>query len=463
MKFGGTSVADGGRMKYVAGLVKDAVDAGNEVVVVVSAMGNITDELIVGCDLAMGGDQRAVAKFVEESSRRHIAASVEAVHLKKIQRRVDESIKSTFLELSKILTGVAYLGELTPRVKDYILSFGERLSAPILWGALVSRRVSSEWLTGKDAGIVTDSTFGEAHPLMNVCRYHVREKLEPLLERGATPVVTGFIAADQNGVVTTLGRGGSDVTATILGSALRADEIWLWSDVDGLMTADPRIEPSAKPICELSYPEAMEMAYFGAKMMPPRALETAMQDNLPVRIRNTFNPKNPGTRIIGEQKIDPQAIVKAVSLIRKVALVTVSGASLVGTPRVVAKLFDILGRNNFNVLMITQGSSEANVSFVVPRDSLDRTLNILETTLLGGDMVREVNAEDDVCIVALVGAGMRGIPGVAARIFGAVAREKINVRMIGQGSSELNVSFVVKESDGEAAIRALHREFDLGR
>jgi len=463
MKFGGTSIADGERIKRAAKLVEENVAQGKEVAVVVSAMGEATDELIAACDMSMKGDQKSIEKFIEKFSRKHTAASLKAIPLKKIQRKVDEIIKSTTSELSKVLTGVTYLGELTPRVKDYILSFGERLAAPILWGALVSRGVKAEWLTGKEAGIVTDSTFGEARPLKNLCRYHVKERLEPTLGKRAVPVVTGFIAADQNGVVTTLGRGGSDLTATLLGSALRADEIWILTDVDGLMTADPRIEPSAKTIPELSYPEAMEMAYFGAKMMPSKALEAAMEDGIPVRVSNIFNLKNPGTRISGERKVEPQATGKAVSLIRKVGLVTVNGTSFVGTPSIAARLFDLLGRNNLNILMITQGSSEANISFVVPRSTLDRVVNLLETALLGGDLVREVHTEDDVCIVALVGAGMQGIPGVAARIFGAVAREHINIRMIAQGSSELNVSFVVKESDGEAAVRALHKEFELGK
>ncbi|MEM3737695.1 MAG: aspartate kinase [Candidatus Bathyarchaeia archaeon] len=463
MKFGGTSVADGERIRHAAGLVKDSVVQGNKVAVVVSAMGSNTDDLLSACDMATRGDQKAISRFVEDFTKKHTAAASKAVDLENIQERVRESINLTSSELSKVLTGVGYLGELTPRIKDYILSFGERLVAPILWGALLSIGVQSEWFTGKDAGILTDSKFGEARPLLNMCRYHVRERLGPLLERSLTPVVTGFIAADQNGVVTTLGRGGSDLTATILGSALRADEVWIWSDVDGLMTADPRIEPSAKTIPELSYQEAMEMAYFGAKMMPPVALEVALEDNIPIRIRNTFNPKNQGTRIIGEQSVAPQAVAKAASLIRKVALVTVSGASILGTPTVAAKLFDLLGKNNLNVLMITQGSSEANISFVVRRNDLDKVLNLLETALLGGDLVRDISAEDDVCIVALVGAGMRGTPGVASRVFGAVAREKINIRMIAQGSSELNISFVVKESDGERAVRALHREFELGK
>jgi len=323
--------------------------------------------------------------------------------------------------------------------------------------------MNSEWLSGKDVGIATDSNFGTARPLMELTAHQVKSKLESLLKKNAVPIITGFIAADQNGAVTTLGRGGSDYTATVLGLALDADEIWIWTDVDGLMTADPKIEQSAKTIQEVSYPEAMEMVYFGAKMMHPKAMEAVMNKGTPIKIKNAFKPQEPGTFITKEPKIEPGAVVKAVSFIRKVALITVSGAALVGAPGVAAKLFDLLEEKHANVLMISQGSSEANISFAIPRDTLDDVLNTMEVVLLGRDFIREIKAEDDVCIVALVGAGMKGTPGVAGRIFNAVARKNISIRMIAQGSSELNISFVVKEDVGESAVRALHKEFNLGR
>lgn len=296
---------------------------------------------------------------------------------------------------------------------------------------------------------------------MNVTALQLRKNLEPLLERGEIPVITGFIAYTQDGITTTLGRGSSDYTATILGSSLGVDEVWIWTDVDGLMTADPKIEPQAKTIPSISYAEAMEMAYFGAKMMHPRALEPAAEKDTPVRIKNVFASDHEGTLIVKEQKIKEEIVAKAIAIIRDVALVTVSGAGMIGAPGVAAKVFSILGENKVNVLMISQSSSEANISFIVLRSELERAINALELSLLGQGIVKEITSEVNVCVVAIVGSGMKGTPGVAARVFNAVAEEKINVIMIAQGSSELNISFVVKEDDGIKTVRKLHKEFQL--
>ncbi|MGW8289442.1 MAG: aspartate kinase, partial [Candidatus Bathyarchaeia archaeon] len=321
--------------------------------------------------------------------------------------------------------------------------------------------VKSTHLTGGEAGIVTDDNYGEAGLLMQVTKYQVRRRVEPLLKEGQSPVVTGFIAATQNGETTTLGRGGSDYTATILGASLEADEVWIWTDVDGLMTADPKIVSSAKTITEMSFQEATELTIFGAKAMHPRALEPARKEGIPVRIRSVFNPDNQGTLITKEQKVRPEDGVKAVTLVKNVAVITVSGAGMVGAPGTAAKVFEVLGKENINILMISQSVSESNISLVIQRNLLERAVNTLEIALLGRNFIREVMSEDDVCVVAVLGAGMKGIPGVASRIFSAVAKEGINVRMIAQGSSELNVSFVVKEKNGANTVRAIHKEFKL--
>ncbi|MEM3624837.1 MAG: aspartate kinase, partial [Nitrososphaerales archaeon] len=346
---------------------------------------------------------------------------------------------------------------------DYVLSFGERLSAPILCYSLLDIGLSSKFFSGKDAGIVTDSNYGEARPLINLTKYRVKQKLEPLLNKGIIPVVTGYIASTQEGFITTLGRGGSDYSATIIGASLKVDEVYIWTDVDGLMTADPKIVPSAKTMPEISFQEAIEMALFGAKGLHPRALEPAMEEGIPVRIRNTFNPENPGTLIVNEKKIDKGKIVKAVTLIKNVSLISVNGAGMVGTPGTASKVFDVLGKNNINVLMISQSASETNISFIIKKPFLGKAMSALEISLLGQGIVREITAEEDICIIAIVGAGMRGTPGVAARLFNAVAKKGINVIMISQGSSEVNISFVVKEKDGEEAVRAIHEEFGLSK
>ncbi|MFQ5761966.1 MAG: aspartate kinase [Candidatus Bathyarchaeia archaeon] len=462
VKFGGTCLAGADRIRLVANVIKKAVKSGDRIVAVVSAAGDTTDRLVQACDDALKGDPSRVGKSAIELGRRHFTLASKTIANRTVRRETIETLKRVEIELRNALTGVAYLGELTPRVRDHILSFGERMSAPIVTGTLRSLGIRSSWLTGGEAGIVTDSNFGDASPLMNLTSFQVSSKLNAMLEEGETPVVTGFVACDQKGVITTLGRGGSDLTATLIGSAIRADAVWIWSDVDGLMTADPRIEPSAKTINELSFPEAVELAYFGAKMMHPRALEVALHGNIPVRIRNLFNLKNSGTMISTDKQVQAASIVKAVSLIRQVAVVTVSGARLVGAPGVAARVFDVLGRTNVNVFMITQGSSEANISFAIPRSALDRVMSALELTLMGDRIVSDITCEDDVCIVACVGARMKGTPGVAARLFGAVARHNVNVRMIAQGSSELNISIVVKEQGKDATVRAIHKEFGLG-
>lgn len=461
MKFGGTSVGNGEHIQHVASLISNYLGKGYQMVMVVSALKGVTDDLIEASEEARSGNRDRVYKLLQRTTEKHVAAAGNAIKSKLIREEVEQTLKTTLDELEKVLTGIIYLGELTPKSKDYVLSFGERMSTLIVWGALRDLGLKVQYFTGKDAGIVTDSNFGEARPLIKVTAHQVKQKIEPLLEKGTIPVVTGYIAATQDGEITTLGRGGSDYTATIIAAALEADEVWVWTDVDGLMTSDPKIVPSAKVIPELSFQEAIEMAIFGAKAMHPRALEPAMEKEIPVRVRNTFNPQNPGTLIVKEQKIKPKDVVKGITLIKNSALVNVSGAGMVGTPGTAAKVFDILGKNNINVLMISQSASEANISFIIQREVLERAVSTLEIALLGSGLIREVTAEDDICVVAVVGAGMKGTPGVAARMFGAVARRGVNVRMIAQGSSELNVSFVVKETDGEKAVRAIHKEFKL--
>jgi len=463
MKFGGTSVASGENIRHVANLIANYVSQGYRVVAVVSALEGVTDKLIEAAEQAKKGNRDYIHEFKQKLLKEHLTVARKAIENKCVQEEMEQILKTTIDELEKVLTGIIYVGELTPKSKDYVLSFGERLSMPIVGGSLRDLELNAQFYTGGEIGIVTDSNFGEASPLMNVTKHQVKERIEPLLEKRIVPVVTGYIAATQDDVTTTLGRGGSDYTATIIGASLAADEVWIWTDVDGLMTADPKIVPSAKMWPELSFQEATEMTIFGAKAMHPRALEPAMEENIPVRIRNVFNPENLGTLIVKEQKIKLGDAVKAITLVKDVALVNVSGVGMVGTPGTAAKVFDVLGRDNINILMISQSVSEANISFVIQRSLLERAVSTLEIALLGRGLIREVTAEDDVCVVAVVGAGMKGTPGVASRIFTAIASKGINVRMIAQGSSELNISFVVKETDGEGAVRAIHEGFQLNK
>jgi len=467
MKFGGTSVATGKKIRHVAELIKTNIcftkvlEDDCAVVAVVSALQGVTNQLIQAADEAKKGNREYIHKFKQEILERHLTTTKEAIKDKQLEDDTEQVVKARIDNLEQVLTGIVFVGELTPKSRDTVISFGERLSAPIVSGALKDIGLDSEHFTGGEAGVVTDSNFGEAGLLMNFTKFQVKKNLEPLLQKGTVPVLTGFIAATQDEEITTLGRGGSDYTATIVGAALEADEVWIWTDVDGLMTSDPKIVPEAKTIHELSFQEATELTIFGAKAMHPRALEPAQKEGIPVRIRNVFSPDNPGTLIVKEQKIKTKDGVKAVTIVKNVAVITISGAGMVGAPGTAAKVFEVLGKENINILMISQSVSEANISLVIQRNLLERAVNTLEIALLGRDFIREIMSEDDVCVVAVLGAGMKGISGVASRIFTAVAREKINIRMIAQGSSELNVSFVVKETDGEETVRAIHKEFNL--
>ena len=463
MKFGGTSVATGENIRQVADIVADSVKKDYRVVVVVSALAGITNQLVEEAEQAKKRGEKQIQEFTRKLVEKHVATVTEAIEKKSIQEEVEHVIKKTVNELEKVLTGICYVGEITPKSRDYVLSFGERLAAPIVWGALRDIKLPTQFFTGKEAGIVTDENFGEASPLMNITTHQVRGRLEPLLEEKVVPVVTGYIAATQDGVITTLGRGGSDYTATILSVALSADEVWIWTDVDGIMTTDPKIVQSAKMLPELSYGEAAEMAIFGAKAMHASALEPVIEAHIPVRIRNVFNPENLGTLIADGYEAKSKEVVKAVALIKDVAMINIKGAAMVGAPGSYSKVFDVMGKNNINVMMVSTAVSEANISLVIRRNLLGRALSTLEIALLGGGLVSEITPEDDVCVIAAMGANMKGTLGVASRMFTAMAKKKINIRMIAQGSSELNISFVVKEKDGEAAVRAIHEEFKLDR
>ncbi len=463
MKFGGTSVGTGENIRHVADLVTK-YSKENKVAVVVSALAGVTNSLIEVAEQAKKSDEKHIQTFNAELLKKHTAAIAAAITSKQIQKEVTEVTEKTIAGLEKVLTGISYVGELTPKSKDYVVSFGERLSAPIVWGAIKDHKAETLCFTGKEVGIVTDSNFGEADPLMNFTTHLIRERLGPLMEKGTIPVVTGFIAANQDGIVTTVGRGGSDYTATILGVALQVDEVWIWTDVDGILTTDPKIVPAARLLPQLSYQEAAEMAIFGAKAMHPRALGPVIKENIPVRIRNTAHPENPGTLITKEPAANETKPVKAVAMIKDVAMLNVNGAAMVGAPGSYAKVFDVLGKNNINVMMISTAVSEANISMIIKRGLLGRAISNLEIALLErGGLVSEVTAEDDVAVIAVMGANMKGTLGVASKIFSTVAKKGINIRMIAQGSSELNISFVVKEKDGMAVVRAIHEEFNLDK
>jgi aspartate kinase len=461
MKFGGSSLANASRIKNVARIVR-RFSEGNKLVVVASALDEVTDRLLEIGQIAQKGEISKARSLLSKLYSLHLNTS-RSFSSQRTSKELLANVDQLILDLKRTVEGISQLRELTPRSRDYLLSFGERLSTPILTAALRAAGLKARAFTGAEVGITTDENFGEAKPLMEVSNHQIRRSLEPGFSRKEIPVVTGFIAATVDGSITTLGRGGSDYTACLLGAAVDADEIWIWTDVDGLMTADPRIVKDAKVLSTVSFGEALELSYFGAKMMHPRALQPAAVRKIPVRIKNSSKPSQDGTLVSARETQNHGSIVKAVSIIHNVGVVTVSGTGMMGAPGVAAKIFQALGSHNVNVVMISQGSSEATVSFVIARKDVATAVRALQLALLGQGYVEKVAAEKDTCIIAVVGSGMKGTPGVAARIFGAVARKKLNVRMIAQGSSEYNVSFVVSEAQGSDAVRAIHDEFQLGK
>jgi len=318
----------------VVGIINEYQSKQHQLVVVTSALPNVTDDLVAITQKAAELDSETVNAFVERQFELHSTTARKCILIPDVLQKVLMELRETTQELGGILQSVSRLRELTPRSKDFLSSFGERLSTPIVCGAANDSGLIAQWLTGGSSGIVTDDNFGEATPLMDVTIRRVKAKLEPLLDAGRLPIIAGYAASTPNGITTTLGRGGSDYTATIIGSALDADEIILWKDVEGLMTADPIIEPNARLLRRVSYAEASEMAYFGTRAIHPRALEPAIEKKIPIRIRGFSDPTNEGTLITGDAPERRENIVKAVTLVNKVAMITVAGSGMAGLPGV---------------------------------------------------------------------------------------------------------------------------------
>ena len=456
MKFGGTSVSDAQCIRRVVDILEKHHKAGDELAVVVSAQRGVTDQLIeITSKLPTAKDDTAIAPLIQVLGKRHMTTLEGAAP--DYVAETGSVIEERLISLQNILFAVYNLRELTPRSKDYIISFGERLLAPILGAALRQRGIPSTVLDGCDAGILTTLQHGESTALLESDE-RIKKRVGPLLEK-EIPVIMGFMGCTRNGIVTTLGRSGSDYSASIIGAGIDADEIWIWTDVDGIMTCDPRVINDARVMPSLSYIEVMELSYFGAKVMHPRSIEPAMRKNILVRVKNTFNPSHPGTVIIRNGQRDDR-VVKALTYIDKVAAININGAQMIGRPGVAKAIFTILADHEVNVMMITQGSSEANISLIVDEAHLNAAVHAL-ADLVNQGIVREVTHNHDVCAVAVVGAGMAGAPGTGGRIFTALGKTGVNVMMISRGSSDANITFVVNQQDGPRAVRVLHDEFRL--
>ncbi len=462
MKFGGTSVGDAACIARAAQIVaKDARDSA--VVVVVSAMAGVTNRLIEAATRAEAGDREKSADILNTLRGQHKSALQALVGRPEPRAAIADRLTTVLTEGQRLCDGAALLRELTPRTLDSISSIGEKLSAPLVAGALAELGVPSEAVSATEL-IVTDPYHGRAEPHMDLTRERSVARLGPLIERGIVPVVTGFIGATPEGVLTTLGRGGSDYSATILGAVLGADEIIVWTDVDGVLTADPRLVPGARTIPEISYREAAELAYFGAKVLHPKTLRAVMDAGIPVWIRNSFAHERPGTKITREGRSIGGG-VKALTAISEVALITVGGPGIVGVPDVLARTFSTTAEMRANVLLISQSSSQNDICFIVSSEDAKATADALRQEFaqdLAHQTVEHITLDPNIAIVAVVGENMRGIPGVAGRTFSVLGREGVNIIAIAQGSSECNISFVVERKSMKAALEATHHEFALG-
>jgi aspartokinase/homoserine dehydrogenase 1 len=349
MKFGGTSVGDATRIRKVVEIVRDAARE-YEVVVVVSAMSGVTNRLVEAAKESEAGNREAVATIFEELRERHHAVVNALIHSFGVRSRIGRELRLVFEEGERLCQGTMLLQELTARAHDSISSLGERLSAPLVAAALAEGGVGSEAIEATQI-VVTDTCHGSADPLMSPTRQRCESRLRPVLRRGIVPVVTGFIGATEEGVLTTLGRGGSDYSSTILGAALDADEVIIWTDVDGLMTADPRLVPGATTIPEISYREAAELAHFGAKVLHPKTLRAVTECGIPLWIRNTFFPERPGTRVTPAGSPTDMG-VKGLTATTDVGLITVGGPGIVGVPDVLGRTFSTTAAVRANVLLI---------------------------------------------------------------------------------------------------------------
>ena len=459
MKFGGTSVGSAKAHAQAADIVQEQSREWDRLVVVVSAMSGVTDLLIEGARTASQGDDQTYQGVVEDLRNRHyrvveelLDGSEELIHMRAL---VDQYL----VEFAVTCNSIHVLGELTPRAMDVISSFGERINARILAAFLRQQGLHSEAVDSTEL-IITDEKHQNAVPLMDLTRKQVERVLVPLLERGDVPVVTGFIAATENGVTTTLGRGGSDYSASIIGVCLEANEVWIWTDVDGVMTSDPKIVKDAKSLPLLSYNEISELAYFGAKVIHPRTIQPVVEKGIPLRVKNTTNPTHPGT-LIDQNSKKVKSTVKAVTLIKGLSMVNVEGRGMLGVPGIAARTFAAVASQGASVLMITQASSEQSISFLLPMETVESVLHALRKEMaleLERKDIEKIWARDDVVIVTAVGAGLRDTPGIGVRIFGALAEAGINVIAVAQGSSECSISLTISAEDAELAVRQIHKD-----
>jgi aspartate kinase len=444
MKFGGTSVEDPAAITRTAGIVAGRLALGKRPVVVVSALAKVTDQLLRAATAAASGDRTGALAI---SSRLRCRHRDTAMALVKDSAELVTLIDQKFDSLDEVLRGLAAILELTPRISDLVSSYGERISSRIVAAAFRERGMDAAHVDARDV-IVTDSQFGRAIPQDSIIEKRAAENLRPLIDQGKVPVMGGFIASNEDGITTTLGRGGSDFTGALVGGALAASAIEIWTDVDGIMTCDPRVCPDALRVKVISFEEAAELAYFGAKVLHPATILPAVKKNIPVLVLNSKNPSCEGTRIIS---LAPhcKSPFKSIAVKKKLSIIDVVASRMLMTHGYLSEIFAIFDKHQCPVDMVS--TSEVSVSLTV--DSNDKL------PLIAADLgkLADVKYEGKKALICLVGEDIRGQNGMAAQVFGAIRH--INVRMISQGASEINMSFMIEEEDADEAVRSLHAAF----
>ena len=461
MKFGGTSVGDAAAIARVVEIVRAGASE-RRVAVVVSAMSGVTNQLVEAAVQSEAGMNVAVASLLEGVRGRHAAAIDALIHSATERAQLAARMNAMFQELDRLCQGTSLLRELTARSRDAISGMGERLCAPIVAAALAERGVASVAIESTQL-VVTDSCHGGAEPETNLTRERCAARLHPLLEQNIVPVITGFIGATSDGVLTTLGRGGSDYSATIVAAALDADEVIIWTDVDGMHTADPRLVAEGCPIPEISYREASELAYFGAKVLHPKTLRAVTQLGIRLWIRNTFAPERYGTRIT-PTGADSDAAVTALTAMSDVVLIHIGGPGMSGATDVLGRVFRSTAAVRAEVLLLSQSSSQNDLCLVIPAGLAARTAQALRQEFvpeLAQAKTEHIAVDGNVAMVSVVGRRLRGGAGgsVIGRSCSALDRESVSVIAIAQGSAEGTLSFVVARPDMQAALVSLHREF----
>jgi bifunctional aspartokinase / homoserine dehydrogenase 1 len=454
MKFGGTSMGSAERISVAANICREQ-RALRPVLAVVSAMAGVTDLLLNTLRHAEGGDEARVESNVEQLLKKHLEACGELG----IDHGAGAGVRDLIADFERLANGMLMLGDRPARSVDEAIAIGERLTALMLAQYLGSKGTAARAINGADV-IVTDAVFGNATPIMEATRKKARKSVQPLLEAGTIPIATGFNGATADGRPTTLGRGGSDFSASILAAALDAAELWIWTDVDGIMSADPRLVKEARVLDAVTYSEAAELAYNGAKVLHPRTLAPLADRQIPVWSKNSFHREHPGTRIVSKVEAPPGP--RAVTSMANVALISLEPASAaVSGTRLMARALEALADANAEVLALTSSSYRQSFCFLVRKEELAAAMKSLESDLaleLTHGYLKPIEVDENVGLLAVVGEGMHGTPGLAGRVFSAISAENVNIIAIAQGSSELTISVVVHRDGLERAIQAVHRE-----